>query len=68
MQLRDYLLGTRNKDETVYNRYRRFGKTLGVSMDCVRKWCYQQRHINDSMKWKIVDVTGGKVKVEDMMW
>lgn len=67
MQLKDYLHNTRNKDETVYERFRRFGKSVGVSMDCVRKWIYKSRRIPDSMKLKIEDATNGKVTVRDMV-
>ena len=65
-KLYDYLHDTM-RDETVYERYERFAKQLGVTMYAVRKWLYGQRRIPDDIKIKIEKITNGRVSIEDMV-
>ena len=65
-KLYDYLHDTR-RDETVYERYARFGQQLGVSMYAVRKWAYGKRRVPDDMKLRIQKITNGRVTVEDLV-
>lgn len=67
MQLRAYLHSTMQKGETQDLRYARFGKRLGVSIHCIRKWLNGERRINDAMKLQIQRRTSGLVTLEDLV-
>lgn len=66
-KLYSYLLNTMWEDETVYQRYERFGKSLDVTMYCVRKWAAGQRRVPDDMKIRIEKLTNGRVSIEDLV-
>jgi hypothetical protein len=66
-KLKNYLTCSALGGETAYQRYDRFGKEIGVSGACVRKWLYKQRSINDLMKRRIVAATEGEITFEDML-
>lgn len=66
-KLRNWLMATRQPGEDAYARYARFGKQLGVTMFAVRKWLYGDRRIPDDVKLKIVKITRGKIKLNDMV-
>ena len=66
--LEQWLVGTMREGETRDARFTRFGKQIGVSMHCIRKYIYGQRRIPDETKIKIETVTEGKVSLEDMVW
>lgn len=66
-KLYNYLLATKLDGETVYQRYERFGRALGVTMYCVRKWAAGQRRVPDDVKVQIEEITDGKVTIEDLV-
>ena len=66
-KLYHYLLKTTQKNESVYDRYARFGEQVGASMYTVRKWAYGQRRVPDEMKPKIEQATHGKITIEDLV-
>jgi DNA-binding transcriptional regulator YdaS (Cro superfamily) len=67
MRLKQYLQSTRLIHELMLHRQLRFARSIGVSWYTLRHWLERGRGISDKNKLRIVRVTQGAVRYEDMI-
>lgn len=60
MQLRDYI---RNNNF----EYKEFATLIGVSVSALSNYIYKRREPRPKIRAKIIEITKGKVKVEDLL-